>query len=942
MTIAQLKTNLKPMLSAADVKRYKNSYAEANGKIIALNLTGNDKLTSLVLDESASDLEFLYLSYNPSLSEVKIEAPLPHLELLYLNNCAIQHFSIQYKCLKLKQLYIEQQGFQEKKDDNKEQGQLQTLHIESGTCPVLQFIEASNNQLRSFNLGSGFSNVAYLYLRYNALETVQFSSLPALNILDLRGNQLEVLPFGLSRIESMETLYLQGNNLNSIDREQWDFDGNAWERIQGYLSSIEQIGVKTKPLHEAKLILIGNGCVGKSSIRIKLIDEKGELPDIKDRTPGLKVEPYLVPNLQVADLPSPIDFKFNIWDFGGQGRYREVQQLFCSRKSLYLYVTSPDDTLVSNESYIGYEYWLSMANAFSTDNDNASSPIIFVQNKCELQKMRFNEQDIIDKGFDNIKDFIAISCLKLENFASFRTLINESIANISPDIFTAQYAESWLLVKDELEQLKPQNHITRAKYEEICNKHGLSDIQQQEWLETLDRIGTVIYFGKNEQLKDWIILNPDWVKTAVCDIIDFKFYDEIAVLLPKFLPEIWKNHNEEERNKLKALLLAYHFCYEENGKFIVPALFTETKPPMPDYLTYDFKLELQYTPYLPAGTLHKFMVKLHKDIYNTLRWKHGVVLHDATHNTYAEIVEDWQNYRLQVQLKGNVNQLNDLWQKIYNTLSDLNNDLKNTKAMRGLDFSVFGECNGKWLEKSFIEDYHKKEFGFLFGVESIGRSGKGHSEDFEIENYKPMIEVKASAEARDFVPFKEIKEKIKILFLSATPSDTQKLNTGKESRFKDLFRYFDEEKRFEDPKDEHGVNRNQFKDFLVIRDPHILHYGGHGVTKGIVLEDGNLDGESLTNLLKLSDNTQCVILNACNSVSIAKKIAQHIPYVIATYDAIDDRAAVAFAMGFYRGIVGGRTIERSFELGLSEVEDKERELNISFNPKILVLVKGVK
>ena len=93
------------------------------------------------------------------------------------------------------------------------------------------------------------------------------------------------------------------------------------------------------------MVLVGNGEVGKTSIRIKLLDKTAPLPQKHERTPGLDVKPYAVRGLEkaITKLPEAIDFQLNIWDFGGQGKYREVQQLFCSRKTLYLFITAHDD-----------------------------------------------------------------------------------------------------------------------------------------------------------------------------------------------------------------------------------------------------------------------------------------------------------------------------------------------------------------------------------------------------------------------------------------------------------------------------------------------------------------------------------------------------------------------------------------------------------------------
>jgi len=196
-----------------------------------------------------------------------------------------------------------------------------------------------------------------------------------------------------------------------------------------------------------------------------------------------------------------------------------------------------------------------------------------------------------------------------------------------------------------------------------------------------------------------------------------------------------------------------------------------------------------------------------------------------------------------------------------------------------------------------------------------------------------IIEIEGTA--RPFVPFKESEEKVKILFISATPTHAGQLNIGKESRFKDLFRYFDDEDIFE-WREEHGVNADEFFNFLIDANPHILHYGGHGEVEGIVLEEGNLEGDILRDLLQISEQTQCVVLNACYSVTIAKKVAESVPYVIGTQGPIDDRSAIAFARGFYMGIVRNYSIEAAFKLGLIKIrQEKLPDVDIP------ILVKGV-
>jgi CHAT domain len=97
------------------------------------------------------------------------------------------------------------------------------------------------------------------------------------------------------------------------------------------------------------------------------------------------------------------------------------------------------------------------------------------------------------------------------------------------------------------------------------------------------------------------------------------------------------------------------------------------------------------------------------------------------------------------------------------------------------------------------------------------------------------------------------------------------------------------------------------------------------VAEGLVLEDETgqpklVDGASLASLFKLfADQVECVILNSCFSQVQAEAIAQYIPYVIGMNQAIGDKAAIEFAVGFYDALGAGRTVEFAYELGCSAI-----------------------
>ncbi|MBW4528496.1 MAG: CHAT domain-containing protein [Phormidium tanganyikae FI6-MK23] len=109
--------------------------------------------------------------------------------------------------------------------------------------------------------------------------------------------------------------------------------------------------------------------------------------------------------------------------------------------------------------------------------------------------------------------------------------------------------------------------------------------------------------------------------------------------------------------------------------------------------------------------------------------------------------------------------------------------------------------------------------------------------------------------------------------------------------------------------------------------PQIVHFTGHGTaTNGLVFEDTAgaakpISPGAIAGLFELfADQVQCVVLNACYSEAQAIAIAEHIPYVIGMSDALEERAAITFAVAFYDALGAGRSIEFAYKLGCNAIQ----------------------
>lgn len=167
----------------------------------------------------------------------------------------------------------------------------------------------------------------------------------------------------------------------------------------------------------------------------------------------------------------------------------------------------------------------------------------------------------------------------------------------------------------------------------------------------------------------------------------------------------------------------------------------------------------------------------------------------------------------------------------------------------------------------------------------------------------------------------------KILILTANPKGTDKLRLDEEARdMKEGLRRAKERDCFE-IQSEWAVRPRDIRRAILDFKPHIVHFSGHGVAaSGLAFENelGQVHlvtSEALAGLFKLLvDHVECVFLNACYSEIQAAAISQHINFVVGMNQAIGDKAAIEFSIGFYDALMAGCCVETAYEFGCNAIQ----------------------
>jgi hypothetical protein len=218
-------------------------------------------------------------------------------------------------------------------------------------------------------------------------------------------------------------------------------------------------------------------------------------------------------------------------------------------------------------------------------------------------------------------------------------------------------------------------------------------------------------------------------------------------------------------------------------------------------------------------------------------------------------------------------------------------------------------------------EYIWSEFSSLLEGLEKGTLSYISDEEMTIRPLRPFLE--------QVVPERnELARTITILFLAADSSNLSRLRLGEELReIQEKLQLAKLRERF-NLQQRLSVRPADISQALLDVQPQIVHYSGHGAPDngGLYIEDklGNaqlVGADALASLFEqFVDQITCIVLNACYSEAQAKAIAKYIPHVIGMNNVMDDKASIAFTIGFYQALGAGRTIEDAFKLGRIQIQ----------------------
>jgi internalin A len=583
--------------------------------------------------------------------------------------------------------------------------QLRAVPDSLANLTALTTLDLSGNQLSAVpEWLADLTALTTLHLDNNQLSVVPGSlgNLTALTTLDLSGNKLSAVPDSLANLTALTELDLSGNKLTVLPamlaglldgRTHLGLAGNPLtdplpelaERGQVELATYLRSLYDATPQYEAKMVLVGEGNVGKTSLVAALRGEK--FVTGRPTTHGIEISPLTIPH---PSLDTPMTVR--AWDFGGQEVYRVSHQFFLTRRALYLVVWNARQGQEHDE----VEGWLRRIRL--RVGPDAQTLVVATHRAERLPELDYPHLQQIFPRMLTTRSF-EVDSRTGQGIGELANAISEQAARLTQ--MGQLISRRWAAAREDiLACAKTEPQIPYTQFAGICQQRALSEPETRTLAELMHDLGLIIYYAEDEGLKDIVVLDPEWLTKAISYVLnDETTRQQGGVLDHARLGQIWHGaggYDPRYHPYFLRLMEKFDISYRLEGdetRSLVAQLVPHQRPVLPwqastPPLAGVRALTLVCRLAEPAPGLIPWLTVRHHRASTDTHWRRGVFLrHPIVAYASEALIELRGNTELAVEVRA---PSPDLY---FNVLRDSIEDLI-TRRWPGLDYHLFIPCPG--------------------------------------------------------------------------------------------------------------------------------------------------------------------------------------------------------------------------------------------------------
>lgn len=336
--------------------------------------------------------------------------------------------------------------------------------------------------------------------------------------------QLKELPAAIGSLPSLKSIYIHDNPLNPELAAAYE---QGCEALMTYLRAKAEASVV---LNEAKLILVGEGEVGKTCLLGAL---RGDAwVEGRPTTHGIEIKPVTVATADGTEII------LNGWDFGGQRVYRPTHQLFFSAPAVYLVVWKPREG--PQQGFV--KEWIAL---IKHREPEAKILVVATHGGPSQRQPDIDRQELIDLfGEETIQGFFFIDSKPDAATGECRGIkaLREKISKVAAALpgMGRTIPAKWHQVREAL-KATGRPYLPYQDVIAICQEQGVEGFLAELCIRVYHTLGNIVHYHYDDLLKDIVILKPDWLTKAISFVLDDKLTrDRNGLVEFSHLSQLWQ------------------------------------------------------------------------------------------------------------------------------------------------------------------------------------------------------------------------------------------------------------------------------------------------------------------------------------------------------------------------------------------------------------------
>src|SRR6266702_1230030 len=524
--------------------------------------------------------------------------------------------------------------------------QLSQLSPEIGLLIRLQELRLSNNQLSQLPPEMWqLTSLQKLWLDGNQLDEIppEIMQLTNLQELYLSNTKLKRLPTEIGQLTGLQTLNVA--DIPTLQTPPPEIVARGTADILSFLRELQESSIIR---YESKLLLVGEGGTGKSSLLRALRNDTFD--SNLSTTHGIEVD-----RLQLSSPHHEIIL--NTWDFGGQQIYHATHQFFLTKRSLYMVVWNARLGVEQGR----LDYWLETIKAHAPN-----APVLLIATHIDERMPDLNYQ-LYKDSYPQIVGILSVSNKNGQGIVELKTTLADQALRLP--LMGQPWPEKWLSAEKVL-SARPEHHIDAETYAHCCSTCEVeTEVAKGSLGNYLHDLGKILYFRDDFVLSNLVVLKPNWVTKAISRVLDDEATSKKqGILLHSDLPQIWAVDEEGQPYEshlypiFLRLMERFYLSYQieadslgdHSNSSLIPQLLPYQPPTglsmwpksPPEGQT---QVEMVYRfDFLPPGIMSWFIVRTHR-FSQDLHWREGVLLAYEGHQARAELNPMQRELRLLVQ-----------------------------------------------------------------------------------------------------------------------------------------------------------------------------------------------------------------------------------------------------------------------------------------------------